>query len=388
MPKSIVIIGGGIAGVSAAEEIRAHDAECDIFLIEREHNPLYSRVLLPHYIKGVIPREKVFLRSEAWYVEKDITYLSGTEATEINTKNQFVRISDDREIPYDELIIATGTRPRLLIDDAKGVHYMYTLVDADGIRAHLDQSSEGEKMLVYGSGFIACEFINALVKAGKNPVLLQRGKGFWSKILLEEGQEWLRNVLQEKGIKLYENVGNIEIRKEKDAIIGVVDASGKEYKGTFLGVGIGAELETDLARDAHIVSEKGIVADTNLLTSAPHVYTAGDVAQTFDALVGRSCIHGNWAHAQQEGRKAGKISTGQEGSPATLSQYTTDLLGCKMVFMGDVQREVADEVRILQAENGYTQIFLRNNILVGCVLLQNMTDRMRLAGMIGKTWTF
>lgn len=386
MSKTIVIIGGGIAGVVAAEEIRAKDATCEIFIIERENNPLYSRVLLPHYIKGVIPREKVFLKTESWYAEKGITYLSGTEAEEISTENKFVRISDGRELPYDELIIATGTHPRLLLEHAKGVHYLFTLTDADGIRAHLDRSPANEQTLVYGGGFIACEFINLLVKAQKKPTLLLRGSGFWSKTLLTEGQQVLRDVLAQQGIEVHENVGDIEIQTENEALLGVKDAQGREYPTTFLGVGIGAEPEMSLAREAKMETAEGIVANENLLTSAEHVYTAGDVAQAFDVHTGRSRMHGNWAHAQQEGRKVGKICSGEPSTALPPSQYSTDLLGYKIAFIGDVQKEVADEVRIVSAETGYVQIFLRKNVLVGVVLLGNMTDRMRFTGMLGKTW--
>lgn len=386
MSKTVVIIGGGIAGVVAAEEIRAKDATCEIFIIERENNPLYSRVLLPHYIKGVVPREKVFLKTESWYAEKGITYLSGTEAEEMNTENKFVRISDGRELPYDELIIATGTHPRLLLEDAKGIHYLFTLTDADGIRAHLDHSPENEQTLVYGGGFIACEFINLLVKAGKKPMLLIRGSGFWSKTLLPDGQQVLRDVLAQQGIEVHENVGDIEIQTKDEALSGVKDAQGREYPATFLGVGIGAEPEIDLAREAKMETSEGIVANENLLTSAEHVYTAGDVAQAFDVHTGRSRMHGNWAHAQQEGRKVGKICSGEPPTTLPPSQYSTELLGCKIAFIGDVQKEAADEVRIVSAETGYVQVFLRKNLLVGAVLLGNMTDRMRFTSMLGKTW--
>jgi NAD(P)H-nitrite reductase large subunit len=386
MSKTVVIIGGGIAGVSAAEEIRAKDAACDIFIIERENNPLYSRVLLPHYVKGVIPREKVFLKSEAWYAEKNISYLSGTEAWEIDTRNKFVRISDDRELSYDVLIIATGTRPRLLGEHAKGVHYLYTLSDADGIREHIGRLTLEDEAVVYGGGFISCEFINALVKAGKKPRVLLRGKGFWSKTLLSEGQQVLRDVLTSEGVGVYEDVGDIEICTEGDALIGIKDIHGKEYPAHFLGVGIGAEPETELAGGAGVEVQEGILAQENLLTSAADVYTAGDVAQTTDAFTRRSRIHGNWAHAQQEGRKVGKMCRGEAPAELPLSQYTTELLGCKIAFLGDVQKDTADEVKVMPADTGYVQIFIRKNILVGVILLGNMADRMRLAGMIGKVW--
>lgn len=386
MAKSIVIIGGGIAGVSAAEELRTRDNSCDIFLIERENNPLYSRVLLPHYVKGVIPREKVFLKSDAWYAEKRIVYLSGAEVTAIDPRNQFVRLDDERELPYDELIIATGARPRLLTPHVKGMHYFYTLTDADGVRAHIDRLTSTDHAIVYGGGFISCEFINALVKAGKKPTVLLRGRGFWSKALLEDGQQFLRDILSAQDIPVYENVGDIETFAENDMLIGVKDAYGKEYSAQFLGIGIGVELETELAEDAEITVAQGILAEKNLLTSAPHVYTAGDVAETFDEYTDRSRIHGNWAHAQQEGRKAAKMCRGEAPAALPPSQYSTDLLGTKIAFIGDVEKAAAHEVRKLPTDAGYTQIFLRDGRLVGAILLGNMTDRMKLTNMLGKIW--
>lgn len=388
MPKSVVIIGGGIAGVSAAEEIRNRDESCDIFVIERENNPLYSRVLLPHYVKGIVPREKVFLKSDAWYAQKRIVYLSGTEATAIDTANQFVRISDDRELPYDALIIATGARPRLLTPHLKGMHYLYTLADADGVRAHLERLRPSESALVYGGGFIACEFINLLEKFGKKPKVLLRGKGFWSKSLKEEGQYVLRDILKANKIELYENAGEIEPYAEADGatLAGVKDAHGNEYPAQFLGIGMGIEFETELASDAGIAVSQGILAEKNLLTGAPHVYTAGDVAQAFDECVGRAYTHGNWAHAQQEGKKAARTLRGEEGGASSPSQYSTDLLGTKIAFLGDVEIASAHEVRVVPQSTGYTQIFLRDGNLVGAILIGNLTDRMKLVGLIGKKW--
>ncbi len=386
MAKSIVIIGGGIAGVSAAEEIRAKNATYEISIIERENVPLYSRVLLPHYIKGVVPREKVFLKSESWYQEKNITYFSGTEAECVDVENKFVRISDGRELPFDEVIFATGTTPRLLNEHARGVHYLYTLADADGIREHLGRIKSQERALVYGGGFIACEFINALDKAGIKQELLIRGEGFWSKILQREGQEYLRNILRKKNVPFHENVGEIELITVGENLSGAKDAKGREYEGVFLGVGIGADLETLLAKDAGIKVAQGIIGDAMQKTSQQHAYVAGDVAETKDTKSERYTVLGNWAHAQQEGRRVGKIICEEEAQDIPLSQYTTELLGCKMAFLGDVQKNAADEVEVIATESGYIQIFLRKDILVGAVLLEDMSQRMKYAGMIGKKW--
>lgn len=127
-----VIIGAGIAGTSAAEEIRKRDHEGDIILIGEEEHALYSRVLLPHYIKGKISREKCFLKREAWYDEQKIEYLRGERVESLDTVHRHVVLKiAGRELPYDKLLITTGGEPRFINGDVRGVSYLQTIDDAD-----------------------------------------------------------------------------------------------------------------------------------------------------------------------------------------------------------------------------------------------------------------
>ena len=97
---SYVIIGGGIAGTTAAEEIRKKDATASVTIITEELHPCYSRVLLPHYVKGKVPREKVFLKPADWYVKNNIDLMAGVRVLSVDVQNKFVATSDGREIPY------------------------------------------------------------------------------------------------------------------------------------------------------------------------------------------------------------------------------------------------------------------------------------------------
>ena len=138
-----LILGGGIAGTSAAEELRKRDAAAEIAIVSEEQHPVYSRVLLPHYVKGKIPRERVFLKKETWYGEQNIEWLTGVRATNIDVKNQSVALSDGRELPYDKLLIATGGEIRTLPFERRGVAYLRTIDDTDHLLQLLGERTVG-----------------------------------------------------------------------------------------------------------------------------------------------------------------------------------------------------------------------------------------------------
>ena len=151
-----VIIGGGVAGTTAAEELRKRDASAEITLVSEEQHPLYSRVLLPHYLKGKVPRERIFLKKETWYAEQNIEWLTGITCVHLDPRNKCVGFSDGRELPYDKLLIATGGEVRAIDHDLRGVSYLRTLDDADHLVQLLSEASTSVRAGIFGGGFIAC----------------------------------------------------------------------------------------------------------------------------------------------------------------------------------------------------------------------------------------
>ena len=384
----VIIIGGGIAGTSVAEELRKRNQEVEITIIERESNVLYSRVLLPHYVKDKIPREKVFLKSEKWYLDNNIELLNATEAEAIDAKNNFVRISDGRELPYDALVIAAGLSPRLFHADARNITYLYTLDDADNVRsliAELKRLPENERnAIVYGSGFIACEFANAFKHHDIPFSIVMRGPGFWSRMLSHESQAFLAAHAGRAGVRVYINEPEPALVIHGDDVEAVKLATGETLPCRMIGVGIGAQAEAHLSREAGIKFESGVLADQLLQSSKKGIYTAGDISVADDERVGRAVQYGNWLHALMQGKDLGGRLGGGEAALRPVSQYATELLGCKIVCIGDVAREAADEVRMIRNDAaGCEEHFLRGGKLVGAVLIGEVTRRTELAQRIG-----
>ena len=126
-----LIIGSGISGTSAAEELRKLDADCEITILSTEQHRLYSRVLLPRYIKGTLPRERCFLKRETWYEEQNIKCVFGVRVTELNVAKHQVSTSDGRIFTFDKLLVATSGDLLKFPNELPGISYLRTIDDAD-----------------------------------------------------------------------------------------------------------------------------------------------------------------------------------------------------------------------------------------------------------------
>ncbi|MBI5369882.1 NAD(P)/FAD-dependent oxidoreductase [Candidatus Uhrbacteria bacterium] len=377
-----LIIGGGIAGTTAVEELRKLDSSDEITLVSEEQHALYSRVLLPHYLKGKIPRERVFLKKESWYEEQKIEWVRGISVVKLDPKNTFVELSDGRELPYDKLLIATGGELRTLGLDVRGVSYLRTLDDADHLNQLLAEQGSSCRGGVYGGGFIACEYINLFAHFGIPTTVIFRGNHFWSKGLEPEVGRLINQHLIKKGVELHPGGLFVDTMGERE-LTGFISSLG-EHPCTILGVGIGIESDDGWLREAGVKVEAGIVCDEFLQTSEPNIFAAGDVAEFYDINVGRHVRVGNWMNAQMQGRVVAKNMAGEKTVFSLVSSYATNALGLEIIFVGDVSRAHADEVRLVGSveQGGITQLFSRAGQLIGAVLVGRNTDRPIITKMI------
>lgn len=381
-----LIVGGGIAGTTAAEEIRKHDSEGEITILEAEQHRLYSRVLLPHYLKEKTPRDRVFLKKPEWYGEKNIELMLGVRADHIDTKNKFVRTSEGRELPYDKLLITTGGELNLAPEDRRGVVYLRSIDDADLIverMSELKTLPEDERRgVVFGGGFIALEFINLFAKYGVKTTVVKRSGGFWSRILSEASQRVLADHARAHGVEIISNESSGELVGESE-LEGLKLSDGSIVDAQIMGVGIGIHTDTAILKDAGIEIDSGVRANEYLETNVEDVYSAGDVAEFYDVTVGRHLRLGNWMNALMQGRAVGKTMTGERTKFELVSSYATNLLEKEIVFIGDTSREDADEViqRVADEQNA-TELFIRGGAVVGAVLIGDVKERQMITNAI------
>ncbi len=369
-----LIIGGGIAGTTTAEELRKRDPSAHITLVCEEHDPLYSRVLLPHYLKGKVSRDRVFLKKESWYGQQRIEWLHGTRASHLDARNKFVGLSDGREMSYDKLLIAMGGEPRLLDEEPHGVSHLRTLADADHLLELIAQARV-KRGGIYGSGFIACEYINLFAHFGIPTVLAHRGTHFFSRALMPEAGELIARHLADHGVETHAQTQLLSLEGGHE-LTGFKTRKG-EHACEVLGVGIGIVPDFEWLRAGGVETGVGVKGNEYLETNVPDIYVAGDVAEFFDPVTGRQLVMGNWMNAMSQGRVVARTMGGERTRFELVSSYATNVLGLELIFVGDTDKAAAQEIRVLGSveEKGVTQIFERDGRVVGGVMIGRNSDR-------------
>ncbi len=382
-----VIIGGGVAGTTAAQELRKLDPESQITLISEESHALYSRVLLPHYLKEKVPRERVFLKKEAWYEEQSIEWLRGESVTKLDTKNKFVAVTNGREYEYDKCLIASGGEPRTADQDLRGVSYFRTLDDTDHL-LQLYKETNHKHAVVYGGGFIACEYIDMFKHWNIPTTLIMRGSHFWTKILNENAGELINKHITNAGVTLLNNEPLQETFGNKQ--LEGVKTQSKTIECSLLGIGIGMQTDFSWMEDSGIKTNTGVLTNEYLETSVSDVFSAGDITEFNDVTIGRHLHIGNWMNAMSQGRLAAKNMTGEKTPFKLVSSYATNVLDLEIIFIGDTSKEHADNIKEIGSvdSGGITQIFERGGVIVGGVTIGRNTDRKPITEAIKNKTTF
>lgn len=379
-----LIIGGGIAGTTAAQELRKLSPDAEITIVEQSPHRLYSKVILARYVTDEIERERLFLKTEKWYLENKIEFLADTRVESIDLKNKFLVTSDKRELPYDKLLITTGQEPQLLNEDKKGIVYFRSLEDAENLKALINemkiQPTDEQRMIIVGGSFISMEFLHICEKLKINATVILRSDGFWSKVLSEESKNRILEKVHELGFDVRLNTG-FKIFNS-DVFSGVRLDDGTEIQGSILAIGTGLLSDLSWLKESGLEVDQGLLCSSKLQTSDENVFGAGDIAQFDDVIVGRIRQIANWTNAIKQGSLVAKNMLGQDEEFEFVSSYATRIGDLELSFVGDTDRSKADNVRLLQEENATIELFDRNNKTVGTVILGSAKRRAEITEAI------
>ena len=383
-----LIIGGGIAGTTAAEAIRGKDERGTIAILSKEPYELYSRVLLPKYVEGALTRTQVFLRTAEDYSRKNIALYEGQEATVMDVNRREVRTHDGTVFFYKQLLIAVGGRVkpwRVEGSDTVPVMRFHTIDDAETLFDKFSEKRGGEVVIV-GGGFIALELVNALVPRGISPIhCIFPEMRYWEDYLDEAGSSLLERHLEKKGVALHSHETATMTQQEEDGKISVFTSRRTAYKTDILIAGVGLDREVEAFSGSGVEAKRGIVTNEFLETGVADVWAAGDVAEYFHPVFGKHLLIGNWNNAFLQGRTAGLNMVArllQTGEPQTFNQiplYAIDVLGMHVAFLGDVVRtkEVSNRTYVSRSQEGlwYERFGLENGKLVSAVFINKFEDK-------------
>jgi 3-phenylpropionate/trans-cinnamate dioxygenase ferredoxin reductase subunit len=331
--QTFVILGAALSGAKAAEELRACGFDGRVVLIGSEPERPYERPpLSKDYLRGESEREQAYVHAAGFYAEQEIELQADATASSIDLGASRVACADGSELAYDRLLLATGAEPRRIsIPGAElaGVHYLRTLADSDSLRERL---AAGGHLVVVGAGWIGCEVGASARQLGLEVTLVYPEALPFERILGPEIGAFYRDVHARQGVELLP--GESVQAFEGDGAVARVRTSGRTIDCDFVVVGIGVMPRVELARDAGLKIDDGIVADEKLQTSSPKVFAAGDVVNAWHPLYQRRIRVEHWANALNQGPAAARAMLGQPVSYDRIPYFFSDQYDVGMEYSG------------------------------------------------------
>ncbi len=376
-----VIIGGGIAGVTAAETIREHDADGRIALVSGEPHLLYSRVMLPAYLKKKISRDRLFLRTRDEFVKKNIDVFLGVRAERLDIKSREVALENGEGIGFEKLLIAAGGAPRTWGSPElqKWIYRLQTIDDADRLDEALPRI---KKPLVIGASFIALEFLEIFAVRGAAPALFVRGKNIFGDMLDREGSALLEDNFLNHSIAIYYD-DRMERITEYERKLAVLTAEPRVIECDALALGIGISRSLGWMRDSGIeIGKEGIRVNEFLETAVEGIFAAGDIAEYYDSVSGRERAGGSWTHAFLQGQHAGGSMAGIRMPFRRVSSYSITSFGFQITMLGDCRGRSDAIVRSDSSRRMYARLCLDKGALVGAALINRFEDKAHLAALM------
>ena len=303
-----VIVGNGMAGVTAARDIYSLDSDASITIITDEHSPFYSRPGLMYHMMGDLKEWDLAIARDGVYkkMERRVNYAS---AIKIRESENAVDLNDGESVAFDRLLLATGSKSTRLDvggSDLDGIHFMYSLRDCKRIAA---ASRAGMNAVVIGGGLLGAELAEVWHRLGLHVTVLVREPWYFPKALSEPQGRVVEVAFRRHGCELLlgEEVAQF---KGEGSISGVVTRSGKQFSADLVGVTIGVKPNIDLARASGLETARGILVDPTLRTSREHILSAGDCAEIKVPGSDRTRIEQLWYSAQGQGRAAARSMCG------------------------------------------------------------------------------
>lgn len=379
-----LIIGGGLAATAAADAIRRRDKTGRLMLISAEPHQPYDRVpLSKEYLLGHMEREQVFLRRPRFYERNKVELVLNQAATALNLETRQVTLASGTQIAFDQLLLATGGRPRRLPipgDDLEGIYYLRNLEDTEAIQ-HAVQGAR--RAIVIGGGFIGCELATAFAKLGLSTTVVELTPAVLSLVIDPETSEFVQSYLRQQGVTVRTNTSAARFIGERGRVRAVATNTGEELEADFVAVGVGIAPNTELAAEAGLSVDNGVVVN-EYLEAADGIYAAGDIANYYSPTLASHLRVEHYDVALQHGRVAGINMTGERQAYTELPYFFSFMGELHLNVVGDMRRR-DDCVRRgdLSLEPGFVQFYFADGLLQAVLavnrngtLLQAARERM------------
>lgn len=357
-----VIVGNSAAAVGCVEGIRSVDQEGKITLLSQEPYHTYSRPLISYLLEGKTDLERMKYRPDSFYEEMGCDAKLGVTVTEISPDEHQVKLSTGEEIPYDKLLVATGSTPFVpSMEGLETVEQKFTFLSLDDAKALEQALTPESRVFILGAGLIGLKCAEGIADRVASIQVADLADRVLPSILDEEGAKRVQAYLEQKGLEFF--LGDSVARFEGNTAL---LQSGKTLSFDVLVVAVGVRPNVSLVKEAGGKVNRGIVADNRGLTTLPDVYAAGDCCESLDITTGEHRVLALLPNAYLQGECAGKNMAGEETSfDRALPMNAIGFFGLHLITAGSYRGEKISE----ETEDCYKVFFVEDDLLKGYILV-------------------
>ena len=383
--ERVVVVGNGIAGVTAADYVRRNHPECSIDLVANETHQLYNRMAITRLIYGRSAMQGLYLNPDTWCESRSITLWLNTRAQAIDPNAREVSLGTGEQLGYDRLIIATGSSsfvPSIPGWGTPGTFVLRSADDALEIRAFA-QLQGARRAVVAGGGLLGLEAAYALHKLGLATTVLERSDRLLRRQLDERASGLLQRYIEGLGISVWTGSETAEVAHNgRLNEVTLKDSRGAPADILILAAGIAPNSE--LAQEAGLECNRGVVVDDHMRTSDERIFAAGDVAE-FDGQV-----LGLWPAAVEQARTAAEAAVLDGTSPyqGTVPVTVLKVVGVELTSIGRFEPGERDEMLVQEDESSlrYGKLVISDGKIVGAILLGYSREVATVTSAVKQGW--
>lgn len=368
MEKNYVIVGNSAAAIGCVEGIRQVDTKGSILIVSDEPHHTYSRPLISYLLWGKTDRQRMKYRPDSFYEDNKVDTLFGVKATALHPEEHTLELDNGETVTYGKLLLATGSRPFIPpmegLDQVEKKFTFMTLNDALALEEAITPDS---KVLIVGAGLIGLKCAEGIFEKVASLTVVDLANRILPSILDEEGSKLVQEYIEKKGVKFYLSDS---VAKFEDGMARLNSGAEVEYDVVVIAVGVRPNVE--LAQQAGIDVNRGILTDVHCATSAADVYAAGDCTVSHNIASDQDQILALLPNAYMQGETAGvEMAGGEANYDKAIPMNAMGMLGLHMITAGVYDGEVYKE----QNCEGYKKLFVKDGKLKGYILIGDVIKR-------------
>lgn len=368
-----IVIGNGIAGISAIEGIRNRDTQGNITVISQEPFLAYSPTSLPYLIEGKITEDKIFIRNKEFYKKNRARLILNKRALGINPFNKEVFLSGGKNLTYDSLLIATGAEP--IIPNLYGLSrcdyfVLKTLKDARRLKNEVLVNGH---VVMSGGGLIGIELAYIIRSQGFEVTVIEEKERILSFYFDDEAEKIIRDIYRKNGVNFILNSKLVGGERKKENRLILKLQNGNKIRTDLFIISVGMKPAVDFFKNSNIRVNKGIIVDRMMRTNYNNIFAAGDVTEARDFFSKKKVLSHIIPSAIYQGRIAGlNMAGGNETYSGNISMNIFSFFGNEALSIGDVfvnGRNIKIVKNVQTSKNRFYKLLLKDNCLIGAVLI-------------------